>query len=99
VTGLSDFGLRTLPLGFAPATGRVSVDQVMKFKELLRDKLKQRDPDGVWLETITEGERRGVQVTYDPEVTGAEQWATRAMQAAEGVWEKIAKQSRERTPG
>jgi hypothetical protein len=98
VTGPSDFGLRTLPLGFAPATGRASVDQVLRFKQLLRDKLKQRDPDGVWLETVTDGERRGVQVVYDPEIAGAEQYATRALQASAGAWEKVAKQCRERTP-
>jgi hypothetical protein len=98
VTGPSDFGLRTLPLGFAPATGRASVDQVLKFKELLRDKLKQRDPDGVFLETITEGERRGVQVVYDAEVPQAEAWATRALQASVSVWEQVMKRNKERTP-
>lgn len=91
-------GLCHITLGFAPATGNASVSQTLKFKELLRDELRQRDPDGVFLETIVKGDRRGVQVTYDPEIAGAEQWATRAMQAAPGIWEKVVKQSKERTP-
>lgn len=100
MTDPSDYGLRTLPLGFAPGTGRVTVDQVSSFKEKLRDKLKQRDPEGAWLETVVDGERRGVQVVYDPETPGASEWASRAFQAAEGIWEAIGKaaQKKVRSP-
>jgi hypothetical protein len=88
--------LTSLPLGFAPATGRESVSQALKFKELLRETLGSREPDGVFLESVVDGQRRGVQVTFEGEVPGAEQWAMRALQACEGVWQKVAGMGRER---
>ena len=87
--------LTSLPLGFAPATGRSSVSQAVKFKELLRETLGSREPDGVFLETVVDGQRRGIQVTFEVEVSGAEQWAMRALQASEGVWERVVGMGRE----
>jgi hypothetical protein len=84
--------LTSLPLGFAPATGRASVSQAVKFKELLREALGSREPDGVFLETVVDGQRRGIQATFE-DTPGAEQWATRALQASEAVWQDIAKSS------
>jgi hypothetical protein len=88
--------LTSLPLGFAPASGRASVSQAVKFKELLREALGSREPDGVFLESVFDGQRRGVQVTFEADTPGAEAWAIKAMQAAEGAWERVAKAGRER---
>jgi hypothetical protein len=90
-------GLCHIPLGVAPSTGRVAVDERVRFKQQLRETLEQRDPDGGWLETVIDGQRRGIQVTFDPEIDGAAEWARKAKEAAAGVWAQVkAKPTRER---
>jgi hypothetical protein len=82
-------GLCHIPLGFSPSTGRAAVDDCVRFKRHLRESLEQRDPDGVWLETVLDGQRRGIQVTYDPEIPGASEWARKAKEAATAAWSQV----------
>lgn len=85
---------RALPLGFSPASGRDAVADCLAVKAALRHKLG-REPDGAWLQHVEQDGRRGLTVQYDATIPGAEQWASRAMQAAPEAWESVRGRKRE----
>jgi len=83
-----------VPLGMAPGVGKVAVDQGIAFKRQMRAVLPS--VDGAWLVTVTGEGGRGIEVVYDEHTEGAEEWARRAGEMAEGVWEAIGERRREK---
>jgi hypothetical protein len=75
-------------LGQAPASGNDAVTQCNHFKGVMRS-LIGRDPDGAYLHMEHAGRRLAMQVIYDPETHGAEDWAKQARDRAEQVWETV----------
>jgi hypothetical protein len=51
--------------------------------------------DGAWLVTVTGEGQRGIEVVYDAHTEGAEEWAGKAREMAEGIWEAIGERRRE----
>jgi hypothetical protein len=80
--------MRSLPLGYSPASGNDSVTHCMFFKAVLRERIG-RDPDGAYIRTIVAGRKRGLEVEFDPEVPGATCWAEQALAEADGCWEQV----------
>lgn len=85
--------LSVIALGFASGSGKQGVDECKLFKEKLRAAIGSRDPDGAFLQTVVDEGRRGIQVVFDSEIEGAEDWSRRAADLARGVWEVVKRQS------
>lgn len=79
-----------ISLGVAPARGGDAARECLFFKALMRN-IIGRDPDGAWLHMIGVGhDGMEMLVEYDQNVLGALEWAKKAQEHAEQVWEQVA---------
>lgn len=80
----------SLSLGYAPAKGTDAATQCLFFKSLMRMAIG-RDPDGAYLHINGVGSRGAEMVVeYSPDTPGALEWAKKAQERAEYVWEQVA---------
>jgi hypothetical protein len=83
-----------VPLGMAPGVGKVAADQCIAMKRQMRAVLPS--VDGAWMVTVEGEGGRGIEVVYDEHTVGAEEWAGKAREMAEGIWKGIGERRRER---
>lgn len=82
--------IKSLSLGYASANGTDAATQCLFFKTLMR-RMIGRDPDGAWLHMQgASGDRIEMTAQYADNQAGALEWAKKAREMAELVWEQVA---------